>query len=107
MDDQRVREIVRRYRDGLQGLLGARLKGVVLYGSHARGDASEGSDIDVLCILSGEFDYGEMMEKTSELTARMCLEHEVLISRVFVSELDYRTRQLPFFANVRREGVPV
>jgi predicted nucleotidyltransferase len=36
---------------------GARLKGVVLYGSEARGEAAADSDIDLLVLLKGPIDY--------------------------------------------------
>ena len=98
-------EIVREYAAGLRRIFGDRLEGVVLYGSHARGDAVEGSDIDVLVVLAGPFDYAEAVRSTSELTARMSLEHDVVLSRVFVTGDEVRCSELPFFAAVRREGV--
>ena len=39
--------------DRLLAALGDRLLGVVLYGSHARGEAREGSDVDLLVIARG------------------------------------------------------
>jgi len=103
----RVQPIVAEYRDRLRELLGEELDSVVLYGSQARGDAKEGSDIDVLCVMRGPFDYSELLEKTSELTAAVSLAYDVVISRVFVSRRDYQVRYTPFLMNVRREGVIV
>jgi predicted nucleotidyltransferase len=107
MDKLTVSGIVAQYRAELSRLLGERLHSVVLYGSQARGDARPASDIDVLCVMRGPFDYAELIEHTSEATARISLEHEVALSRTFVTEADYRTRGLPFYRNVRREGVVV
>lgn len=106
MDPSKVDKIVREYREGLEKLFGDQLVGVILYGSFARGEGREDSDIDVLCVLRGPFDYGEAVRKSSELTASLSLASDVVLSRVFVSEADFKTRNLPFFMNVRREGVP-
>ena len=107
MAPERVREILTRYREGLAAALGNDLVHVILYGSHARGDAHAGSDIDVLCVMRGPFDYGKVIEQTSELTAALSLQYDVVLSRAFVTEQEYNVRQLPFFMNVRKEGIPV
>ena len=101
-----VKAIVREYQTGLKGIFRGQLVSVILYGSVARGESREDSDIDVLCVLRSPFDYDEAIRETSELTAKLSLAHEVVISRVFVSEKDLGERNLPFFINVRREGIP-
>lgn len=53
----RLRQIVIEYRERLREVLGDDLDLVVLYGSQSRGDATEASDIDVLCIMKRPFDY--------------------------------------------------
>lgn len=78
---------------------------MVLYGSHARGDAEEGSDIDVLCVMKGDFDFRKLIARTSKVTAEISLKYDVVLSRAFVTREDYRSRQKPFLIHVRREGV--
>ena len=51
--DRVMREIRRR----LESAYGARLRGIVLYGSEARGDAGPDSDIDLLVLLEGPVDW--------------------------------------------------
>lgn len=106
MDRSKIAKMVREYREGLERLFGDQLVGVTLYGSCARGEGREDSDIDILCILRSPFDYSDAIRKSSELTASLSLAHDVVLSRVFVSEEDVKTRNLPFFMNIRREGVP-
>lgn len=103
----RLKQILNEYQTQLKGLLGEELHSIVLYGSQARGDAVEGSDIDVLCVMKEPFDYGELIRRTSEVTAEISLKYDVVLSRSFASMADYKTRRTPFLMNVRREGVPV
>jgi len=107
LDRVKLQEVLCEYREGLKAELGEQLACVILYGSQARGDVHEGSDIDVLCVLREPFDLGEMIRLTSELTARLSLQHDVALSRTFVTHAEYENRQLPFMMNVRREGVLV
>ncbi|GIW42345.1 MAG: hypothetical protein KatS3mg076_2922 [Candidatus Binatia bacterium] len=103
----RVRQIVEEYRARLAEILAEDLEAVVLYGSHARGDAEAGSDIDVLCVMRGPFDYGALIRKTAEAAAEISLKYDVAISTAFVTSQDYRSRNTPFLMNVRREGVAI
>lgn len=103
----RLRQVLTEYRERLRELLGAELDSVVLYGSQARGDATEASDIDVLCIMKKPFDYGDMILRTGEASAAISLHYDVVISTAFVTRTDYESRHTPFLMNVRREAVPV
>jgi predicted nucleotidyltransferase len=103
----RIERIIGEYRDRLAEILGQELESIVLYGSQARGDAEEGSDIDVLCVMRTPFDYGALIKRTAEAAAQISLKYDVVISTAFVISEDYRTRNTPFLMNVRREGVAV
>lgn len=104
---QRLRQILGEYKQALAGVLGEDLHAVILYGSQARGDAEEGSDIDVLCVMKSPFDYGELIVRTSGVSAAISLRHDVVISTAFVALAHYERRKTPFLMNVRREGVAV
>ena len=102
-----VDEILAEYRSHLTEILGEDLDSVILYGSQARGNALDTSDIDVLCIMKKPFDYGRLLDITSEVTADISLRYDVVLSRVFVTRQDYASRNTPFLMNVRREAVPI
>ena len=80
---------------------------MLLFGSQSRGDATLGSDIDVLIVLKGPVNSGDEITRTSALTASLSLQYDVVISRVFVSDEQFTDEQSPLLLNVRREGIPV
>jgi len=99
--------ILAELRKRLAELYGERLERLVLFGSHARGDAEEGSDIDVLIVLKGAVDLGGEVEFAGGLLAELSLKFDTVISPVFVSSSRYRTSQTPLLRNIRREGLPL
>ncbi|MGQ9572579.1 MAG: nucleotidyltransferase domain-containing protein [Dehalococcoidia bacterium] len=89
------------------GVYGERLRGVILYGSWARGEATEASDIDVLVVLDGPLAYDDELRHLSRIAAGLTLEHGVYVSAQPISTQDFEERSEPFLMNVRREGVQV
>jgi predicted nucleotidyltransferase len=69
ISQKRLNMIVEEYRRRLVSVLGDELDLIVLYGSQARGEAVEGSDIDVLCVMNNPFRYGDLISRTSWATA--------------------------------------
>ena len=103
-----IKKILRELKKGLAEIYGNQLKAVYLYGSYARGDEHPpDSDIDVMIVLKGDFDYWEVSKRSSELIASLSLENDVVISRTFASETIYANSKLPLYTNVRKEGVAV
>ena len=100
-----AREMLANLNVGLERIYGPRLRGVYLFGSHARRRAGRESDLDVLVVLDSVPRYAAEVDRTGELASALSLEHGVSISRVFVSESDWDARRSPFLANVRREAV--
>ena len=47
-----IKEIMQQFADRVRGLLGNTLDSVIVYGSYARGDYSELSDIDVMILVT-------------------------------------------------------
>ena len=105
MDQTKIKTVVDEYSEALRKIFGDELVSVLLYGSFARGEGREDSDIDIACVLRPPFAYAEAIRKSSVLTAKLSLKYDVVLSRVFVSEEELKTRNLPFFMNIRREGV--
>lgn len=103
-----IKKLLRKLKKGMAEVFGSQLKALYLFGSYSRGEARPpDSDIDVMIVLNGEFDYWEVEKRSSELVASLCLENEVAISRVFVSDTEYAHSKMPLVINVRQEGIAV
>ena len=102
----RISDILKEFREALENLYQKRLKSIILYGSWARGDATEDSDIDLLIVLEGKVIPGKEIDRMIDIITEINLKHGVLISIYPVSEEDYSTINSPLLINVRRERVP-
>jgi len=107
MEQKQLHRILRALQKELKDTLGERVEKVILYGSQARGDARNDSDIDVLVVLKDDFKYGAMLKKTSKAVAKLSLDNDVVISRAFATRQQYEQSQMPFLMNVRREGIAI
>ena len=105
MDD--LSKILPDLKARLRERYGDRLVKLVLFGSHARGQATEDSDIDVLAVLKEIKNAGDELFQASEDAADVSFDYETLIGLVLASEGEYLTRNTPLLLNVRREGVEI
>jgi len=99
--------LARTLRDRLKEVFGDRLRGVVLYGSRARGDAAVDSDIDFLVLLDRVESFKAERKKISPIACDLSLEHELAVSALPVSEAAFDSEETPLFLNARREGIVV
>ena len=99
--------VLQQLRAGLEAQYGDRLDRVLLYGSQARGDAGPESDVDVLVVLEGEVDALVEIHRNSHLVAGLSLEHDVVISCVYMSVEEIEQGNDPYLRNVRREALAV
>ncbi|NEQ82012.1 MAG: nucleotidyltransferase domain-containing protein [Moorea sp. SIO2I5] len=100
-----VKVILPQLRQHFEKIYGERLFKMVLFGSQARGDAKFGSDIDVLVVLKGTVNPGEEIKRTSHVVAQLSLEHNEVISRLFIDEHRFTHYTSPLLRNIRREGI--
>ena len=70
----------------------------------ARGNADEGSDVDILVILQGPTSEFIESEATADLVAGLSLEYDTIVCCMFLSEEDYRERDMAFYCVVRQES---
>jgi len=103
-----LNEITERVCAAAKEVLGGKLEKVVLFGSYARGDYREWSDIDIMIladIQSEEVD--ETRKKIRSFMNYIELEYDAVVSLSMVCSKNYYQyiNVLPFYRNVQKEGV--
>jgi uncharacterized protein len=84
------------------------LKKVILYGSYARGDYDDQSDIDIMIIVDIPNDQlYNYRDKTALFSSRLSLKHDVTVSihlqNAYIFE--YYNDAVPFYKNISQEGI--
>lgn len=92
--------------EGIKNILEDNLVSIVLYGSVARGTATEESDIDIAIIAKQEFDI-ELRDKVVELAVDIDLKYDTVLSIVDIDYNKYLEWQdiMPFYKNIKKEGI--
>ena len=101
----RIRKLLKELKEGLVRIYGDRLQGLYLYGSYARGDYRQGSDVDVMILLSDYKNYWEELMRSTELASDISLEYDVTVSRLIMKETQWKQSDMPVLRNIRKEGV--
>lgn len=104
---ERAIEIVREFHERLSAIYGDRLRGVYLYGSYARNEANEDSDIDVAVVLAGPVKRREERKRVIELVSDFCLRENCLLLPFFLAEDDLRQQPFEIHRSIARDGVLV
>ena len=100
-----VEGALRDLQAALLEMYGRQAPHVLLYGSYARGEADEDSDVDVLLLYPGQVAAGREIQRLGGILAELNLRYQVLISALPVSRADWENAHSAFWNNVRREGV--
>lgn len=91
---------------GLTEIFKGNIKMIILYGSVARNEAKDDSDIDIAIIMQNDMD-----EKTQEQFIRWSADMDIRFDKVFSiidiqeEKLEQWGNVLPFYKNVQKEGI--
>jgi len=94
-------------RNLLEDHYGIRLKSVILYGSAARGDWNEDSDIDLLVLLDGPVALGMETRAIVDIVYRMMQKKEIFrpVHVIPVDVKEYESQSIALYRNARKEGI--
>jgi predicted nucleotidyltransferase len=102
-----ARQLLERVRRALEPVLGQRLRGVVLYGSAARGEDRPDSDYDIMVLVGPPFDA----DRDSLLDLRtlypLRLELDRPLEAMAVSAESFERAVYSLYRNAGEEGIRV
>ena len=101
-------DLVHQYIELLSEIYGNHLKTVILYGSYARGDYTEDSDIDIMVLLDlSDIDIKKYRHELSGITYDFNMDYDLDIRPIAKSKehFDKWVEVYPFYSNIEKEGV--
>lgn len=102
-----IHDVVLELERGLKDLYGERYRGLLLYGSYARGTAWEGSDVDLLVLLKGPVNAVKEILATEPIVWPLSLNSGLVLALIPADFDAYQSGKGIFFSAVRREAIPV
>ena len=107
IEQQKLRTVLNDFVAECRNTFSDKLCDVRLFGSYARGDHNEESDIDIMVILNmGDAEVRKDRQDVCRIAAMLELKHRVTISPVLYGKEEYDARKtFGFCKNVDKEGV--
>ncbi|MBQ7845763.1 MAG: nucleotidyltransferase domain-containing protein [Clostridia bacterium] len=105
-----VRTIIAQLREKLANIFPQEQFDIILFGSYARHDADDESDIDVMFLVnSSRQTIQEKHWQIGEAAAEVLMDFGIVVSPIVENRAYYHANAdlLPFFRNVQREGVRI
>lgn len=103
-----VKDLLYEFAKDMQRLFGQELSRVVVYGSYARGDYTQDSDVDVMVLVKiPEDKIHNFTDQVSDCAFNYLMRYGIDISPVVKNEEHFNdwVDNLPYYRNVRDEGV--
>ncbi len=89
----------------------SKLKRVILFGSYARGDYNEESDIDVMFLIDDDAKtlQSKYRKPVQRVISAINWDYDVLLCSVLQNEQDFHAvvEDIPFYHNVEKEGITI
>jgi predicted nucleotidyltransferase len=103
-----IKAVANEFKTEMIKLYGEKLYKVVLFGSFARNDFREDSDVDFLVVLNKD-DVRPLTEitKISPVLGEFLSNYHKVFSVVPTSRSKYEISQMPLYMNIRSEGIEI
>lgn len=103
-----INMVLNEFKVKVKEILGDRVKKIILYGSYARGDYNNNSDVDIMILTDLNFEEIEKYrDDISDIAFEIELKTGIMLSPIIKNAEEYsiRIKYIPFYKNVNKEGV--
>ena len=104
---KRLRAVLTETRDSLRQIYQHRLKELILFGSHARGEQAQYSDIDLILLLEGVEDESRERERYLPAISDISLKYDTVVSIIPFDVKVFQTKRTPLILNAQKEGIRI
>ncbi len=105
-----LNKILKEIRKVYEEVYGDKLVKVVLYGSYARGDYDNESDIDIVGIVDeNRIDTQSKIKKIGKVASDLGMENDIYISLTAIPYDEYKKYMsyVAYYRNIEREGIEI
>lgn len=102
--------LLENYREAIAKIFGKYLIRIMLYGSYARGDFNQNSDVDIMILADLQpIEVSSYADKVYDITYDFEMKYEIEInpSVQIVQIYDQWKNAYPFFSSIEKDGVMV
>lgn len=97
-------QVAQYFAQAIRETLNDQIKKIILFGSHARGDATPGSDYDVLVIV--ERKDQKIRDLVLDKSVEMLNQYDALVGSILCDEEEWeRKKYFPIGLNILKEGI--
>lgn len=110
MTVDKIKKVTELFAEAVKKIYGSKLVAVILYGSCARGDFSEDSDVDIMILLNVPLEkMNDERKRIYDISDQIDLDYDVVLTPVFQNYQIFE-KYMPasaFYQNIQKEGIKI
>ena len=103
-----MQDLIDQYVEAVKKIYGSHVRQIILYGSYARGDYHEDSDVDIMILVDmSDLELKAYGQQLSYMTYDFNLDYNLDIKPIAKSETHFKKWIInyPFYSNIYKEGI--
>ena len=103
-----MQNLIEQYVEAVKKIYGSHVRQIILYGSYARGDYREDSDVDIMILVDmSDLELKVYGQQLSYMTYDFNLDNNLDIKPIAKSVAHFKIwiSNYPFYSNIHKEGV--
>ena len=103
-----MQNLIEQYVEAVKKIYGSHVRQIILYGSYARGDYREDSDVDIMILVDlPDDELDQYADELAEVGFEYNVAHDIWMMPVVRNQdhFNHWVKAYPFYENVQKEGV--